>query len=315
MSIEPPDLDKVNTVADELLIDPAFIEKDWYVTAVLEIIGNFNVKELADGLASDMPSIQLIFSGGTCLSKGWLAIERFSEDIDFKLQYSGTAIPNKTTLRNFRHRFVQTIIDHGFELESEPEVTGLGLTAHFKYQSQLNAAIGIRKHIKVELTYRSPTLASIDRSLSSLVERLTSKNPDSFNFACVDVLETACDKLSALAWRVCGFDRSKENQDATIIRHLYDLAMIKQIIDDRKVDFCNLINGVLDADAKRGNTELQIEDSMLRLTTMLDILTTDTQWSIDYERYVLDLSYAENSLDFVEALNSLRDIVGWLKKS
>jgi predicted nucleotidyltransferase component of viral defense system len=45
------------------------IEKDYYVTEALRIVANY------------MPG-EVIFKGGTSLSKGWNLIHRFSEDID-----------------------------------------------------------------------------------------------------------------------------------------------------------------------------------------------------------------------------------------
>jgi hypothetical protein len=41
-----------------------------------------------------------------------------------------------------------------------------------------------------------------------------------------DPVETAADKLSALAWRVHARDRASPEDDPTIIRHLHDLAAL-----------------------------------------------------------------------------------------
>jgi nucleotidyltransferase AbiEii toxin of type IV toxin-antitoxin system len=49
------------------------IEKDWWVTLALK------------AAFSTPYSSQLLFKGGTSLSKSWGLIERFSEDIDFVL--------------------------------------------------------------------------------------------------------------------------------------------------------------------------------------------------------------------------------------
>lgn len=49
------------------------VEKDWWVVQALDMI-------------FEMPiATQLIFKGGTSLSKGWGLIERFSEDIDLAI--------------------------------------------------------------------------------------------------------------------------------------------------------------------------------------------------------------------------------------
>ena len=50
------------------------IEKDWWVSQILNIVFDL---EIAD---------QLVFKGGTSLSKGWNLIERFSEDIELLQQ-------------------------------------------------------------------------------------------------------------------------------------------------------------------------------------------------------------------------------------
>jgi len=52
----------------------AVIEKDLLITEVLRSV-----------VAVDSDGIQLVFCGGTCLSKAHGLIERMSEDIDFKL--------------------------------------------------------------------------------------------------------------------------------------------------------------------------------------------------------------------------------------
>jgi len=52
------------------LPDPALVEKDWLVVRVLAAIG-----------AADKGPFQLIFQGGTSLSRAHRVIERMSEDI------------------------------------------------------------------------------------------------------------------------------------------------------------------------------------------------------------------------------------------
>jgi predicted nucleotidyltransferase component of viral defense system len=58
----------------------AIIEKDYFVTEALSLI------EQAAGP-------QVIFKGGTSLSKGWCLIDRFSEDIDIFLDPAGFEPP------------------------------------------------------------------------------------------------------------------------------------------------------------------------------------------------------------------------------
>jgi hypothetical protein len=55
---------------EKFRINQVAIEKDWWVTVVLNALFKCSCAD------------QLIFKGGTSLSKGWNLIERFSEDID-----------------------------------------------------------------------------------------------------------------------------------------------------------------------------------------------------------------------------------------
>src|SRR5436309_10756697 len=63
--------DLIVITSDDLGIIPELVEKDYWVTRVLR------------ALASDSSlKKQIIFKGGTSLSKGWNLIDRFSEDVD-----------------------------------------------------------------------------------------------------------------------------------------------------------------------------------------------------------------------------------------
>jgi predicted nucleotidyltransferase component of viral defense system len=67
-------IDVINNLYRTTDFHPSFFEKDWYTTKVLNAL-----TQVRD------PRFQLVFSGGTSLSKGYQLIERFSEDIDFKV--------------------------------------------------------------------------------------------------------------------------------------------------------------------------------------------------------------------------------------
>lgn len=63
-------------VASEKGIDGAFVEKDWYVTQLIGQIASFTYDD-----------VQMVFTGGTALSKAHKLLKRFSEDIDFRIIY------------------------------------------------------------------------------------------------------------------------------------------------------------------------------------------------------------------------------------
>jgi len=75
---EHPDFrDAVDAAASRLGIGPALVEKDYFVTHTL--------------WALQQAGLEVWFKGGTSLSKGFGIIERFSEDLDLKIE-PGTAM-------------------------------------------------------------------------------------------------------------------------------------------------------------------------------------------------------------------------------
>lgn len=76
------------------------VEKDWWVTRALRIVFSLEM------------SNNIIFKGGTSLSKGWNLIERFSEDIDLALDRKFLGFKDdlsKNQIKNLRkasHKFI-----------------------------------------------------------------------------------------------------------------------------------------------------------------------------------------------------------------
>jgi predicted nucleotidyltransferase component of viral defense system len=75
MSISIVSIQTLIRLADRFEINPVFLEKNWYTQHVLGVIAKFESDEF-----------QPIFSGGTSLSKGYGLIQRFSEDVDFRVR-------------------------------------------------------------------------------------------------------------------------------------------------------------------------------------------------------------------------------------
>lgn len=94
-----PDLIHLQDAASELGLEAAYIEKDWYAVRLLNAI-----YKLQD------PEKTLIFTGGTCLSKGYQLINRFSEDLDFCCSHSLTK-PNKVKMKKYKNDVISVIDD------------------------------------------------------------------------------------------------------------------------------------------------------------------------------------------------------------
>ena len=81
-------------------INSGIVEKDYYVTMFLK------------ALVAKQP--QLIFKGGTSLSKCYRLIERFSEDIDLNLECEKK--PSEGLRRRLKDNIFSVIDEFGFEL-------------------------------------------------------------------------------------------------------------------------------------------------------------------------------------------------------
>ena len=87
-------------------IDTAIIEKDYYVSLLLAEI------------KKNVPDI--IFKGGTSLSKCYHLIDRFSEDIDISI--FETDKPTEGQRRNLKEKVVASIESLGFVLDNPDEI-------------------------------------------------------------------------------------------------------------------------------------------------------------------------------------------------
>ena len=106
------------SIADKVGLPAQVIEKDFWVTAILQTIFSLPIAE------------HLVFKGGTSLSKGWKLIERFSEDIDVAVNPVFLAAP-EGDLTKKQLLYLQPIITQYF-IDNKSEIWLLFLIAHSK---------------------------------------------------------------------------------------------------------------------------------------------------------------------------------------
>lgn len=99
----------LNNVARVENLPPAAIEKDWWVTSVLNAV-----------FRTDAAS-SMLFKGGTSLSKAWHIIERLSEDVDLAIDHSffGVNSTNKNQrdkLRKLSRKYIMETLAEQLDL-------------------------------------------------------------------------------------------------------------------------------------------------------------------------------------------------------
>lgn len=218
-------------------------EKDWHVTRAIGVLASLDHEGAAPA-----------FGGGTSLSKAWGLIRRFSEDIDFKVTMPPVSRNRARRARgDYRDRIVAALAASGFDLMGEVSKRDENrfFSAAFLFPSLFAAGRGLRPHIRVEMNLAPPALPATTRPIGSLIAAAQGQAPEVAAFLAVDPVETAADKMSALAWRVHARRRGEPNDDPTIIRHLQDLAALRHSVEATP-EFVRLVRAALAADEGRG---------------------------------------------------------------
>ncbi len=300
-------LDKavIEDISLELGIDPSFIEKDWYAVQLLVLISKLQGTR----------DVQIAFSGGTSLSKGYGLIKRFSEDLDFILTLPDGLSLSQSQRRAFRKEVVAAIQDDERFIIDENHVL-CGDSHHFfkipiQYDKAFDGVI-LRPYLQLEMTFMELKRPVETREIPSIVSVVTKTEPE-LKIDCVSAIETAGDKLSALTWRILVRNRKDDKDDPTIIRHLHDLAALENMITDAENDFVLSAKESLERDQNRRGGDIIANMPIAdRLTNALNTLKEDELYQKEYEKFVESMSYAveEELVSFEGAVQALERIIG-----
>ena len=194
-------------------IDPALVEKDYYVTLIL--------KTLFDKIPG------LLFKGGTCLSKCFNVIERFSEDIDLTLDVSHYSQSNK---RKANKAIIEVCDELGFFLEEREFLEKHSHSNYNCYQIKypmLFESDLIKPYVKVEVVFIEKAYPDEYKSAQSYIGSFLYNNEkieeaDYYNLKPFNVLvqsleRTLVDKVFALC------DYYLSNNSFRNSRHIYDI--------------------------------------------------------------------------------------------
>lgn len=201
----------IKIVSDYYKIDESLIEKDYYVTLLLE------------ELTIRIPN--LIFKGGTSLSKCYKIIDRFSEDIDLTLDENYQTQSQKKQMKN---EIVASCKSLGLYLENLEEIRSRRDYNCYRvqYPNQYNSS-GIKPYLLIETTYITKSYPSEFKFASSIIYDYLKENNkvniikkyelEPFKIRVQSLNRTFIDKVFAICdYYISG--RIERNS-----RHIYDL--------------------------------------------------------------------------------------------
>lgn len=283
----------VSRTAQHFKIDPSIVEKDYYVTIFLEEL----TKSLPD----------LLFKGGTSISKCYKAINRFSEDIDLTLEQEhiteGQRKKVKKTIKEACEKLNLVLLN-----ESETRSRRDFNRYEIDYAPEL-AAVAIKPILLVETTFIVKSYPSEKKQAASLIyDYMVSIHQEDFAkeyelepfLISVQTLDrTLIDKIFAL----CDYyltDRLVEHS-----RHIYD---IKKLLDfvDIDDDFVTLFQRV-QADRKSGNSQCVSAKDEHNIRKLLEEILEKELYKSDYENITDHVLYEK--MPYEQAVTGLNTLI------
>lgn len=195
------------------------VEKDYYVSVLLK------------KLSEEVSDIQLVFKGGTSLSKCYKVINRFSEDIDLSIMTTNNEV-SSANRRKLKSLIITTIENNNMEVINQNEVRSrrdfnsykIKFDNTFEIESEVVSIIVIETIV----TYRPYPTQKVDVSnfiTNYLIEMnrfdiVENYNLYPFQMVIQSIERTFIDKLFA----ICDYHLLGKYERYS--RHLYDIHMI-----------------------------------------------------------------------------------------
>lgn len=298
-------------VADALGIDsPAIVEKDVYAVQLLSLLSKLHSE-----------TFQLVFAGGTSLTKAHHKLFRMSEDIDIKLvARDGTSTGiSRTAFKAARKVILSEIeaiisrsqvlaLDPGSEIVKRNEYRYAEFTVRYpRTQGNISA---LRPDLKLDVTASELYEPAVLCSISSLYADVLKLTPEVASFPVVSLPATISEKLVALLRRTAHVNRDPSRKDdETLVRHVYDLHMATSGGYDMAA-LRTLVHEVIKADvAQFGNQHAQLVTSPAdELLYGLRCLQTNPIHQDRYERFIGPLVYHDEPATWDEALKTVNEL-------
>ena len=298
-----PDRETFEEIALLKQISASFVEKDWYVTQVIGALAGLHHEDF-----------ELIFSGGTALSKAHRLLQRFSEDVDFRV-IAPEGMQSRKILSNFKNATLKCLRDVGFSIADEQvkaRDSNRFFAAYIDYETLFSKSDALRPHIQIEIAVRAPQLSPVYLPVASFVTEVSGQEPEVPRIGCTEPVENAADKLSALTWRIPDRVRGDQYDDPSIVRHIHDLAILKDCaLTYEKFPTLVIESMKRDDNRSKNNPDFAGLPPEEKTAQMLTILESDDIYRGEYDRFVKGVSYApeSNIPDFDTAVTALKALV------
>ena len=276
-------------------LDPALIEKDYFVTQFLK-----RATERINGL---------VFKGGTSLSKCYKLIDRFSEDVDLTLDAEHFTQGRK---RNSIKELIAVCDDlelillnrEKIELHTHGNFNRFEIQYPIKFQSD-----DVKSELIVEMTYIQKSYPSEESEASSYIGDFL-KEAGSSTILAEYGLEPFCVQVQALqrtlidkVFALCDYYLSGDTERNS--RHIYDIAKLLTKVNAFDGTLQVLVSNVRN-DRKRNRTCLSAQDGVDVPEVLKSIINTEF-FKKDYDETTLKL--LSKPISYEDAIKSLQTVI------
>jgi predicted nucleotidyltransferase component of viral defense system len=303
-----PTLEELTDVRRQFkLPDEALVEKDWFV-----------VRALAALVAADKGPFQLVFQGGTALSRAHRVIDRMSEDIDIKIVSEGP--PPRSALRRLRETITGELVKAGFKFDPKnPDHRKSNYESRYTlyrlpYEPLATGQGALRPEIQIETAAFAARRPPVERPVISFINEAFKRSPEVPAIACAAIVETAAEKFVALTRRagaeLAGVQRDR---DPTLVRHIYDLHAIRGHYDPAEVAV--LARKIMQADAETYGHQFPAyqDDPLGQTLRAVELITVDMDIASNYDAFVRDMIYGE-AAPLKMAMGTIKTLAQYLGK-
>lgn len=299
-------LDVINEL--ELGISEFALEKDFMVTDALAAIASIN-----------NPDFDLIFCGGTCLSKAYGLLERVSEDVDIKASPKASGVLSKSKIRSSMSKLKAdlelALNDAGFKSEfisRDAQDNNNFIEFDIQYSTHFEVSPGMRANLKLEVSYSPLRAPKQDKAITLLFDSLADMNTGpSFMVPCVDLSEALAEKLITFPRRLAlSMAKDDERLDTALVRHLYDVYQITQknpsILSDNLSNLSDLVNQVIQKDAEDFSSQHSafVTDPLSEIHKAMEYAKSDAKTKDTYDQFIRVMVYDKNAPSFEDAFSA-----------
>ena len=291
----------------DLGISEFALEKDYLVTDVLVAISKIN-----------NPDFELVFCGGTCLSKAYGLLDRVSEDVDIKANPKAKSAATKSLIKSkmslLKKDIESALNEAGFKsdfITKDGKDGNQFIEFEIQYGAHFEVSPGMRANLKLEVSYSPLRLPKQDKDITLLFDSLAklSTGP-TVNIPCVDLKEALAEKLITFPRRLAlSMGKTDEEPDSALVRHLYDVYQIteknQEILNGDLPLLASLVNQVIEQDSKDFARQHPafVNDAFGEINKAMKFALSNPDTKSTYDKFIEVMVYEKNAPTFEGAFS------------